>query len=65
MGAYHDVISHLAEDIVVEQLKEREKVKAYFDELMYGRDERNFEQLTGYLSSAVSASVLKQAPNIN
>ncbi len=54
MGAYHDVISHLAEDIVVEQLKEREKVKAYFDELMYGRDERNFERLTKCLNSVVT-----------
>ncbi len=55
IGAYHDVIPHLAKDIVVEQLKEQGKVKAYFEELMYGRDERNFERLAGYLSSAVSA----------
>jgi len=57
IGAYHDVIPHLATDIVVEQLKEKEKVKAYFDELMYGRDERKFEELTRYLSSAVAAGV--------
>lgn len=41
IGAYHDVVPHLAKDIAVEQLKEREKVKAYFDELMYGSNERN------------------------
>ncbi len=58
MGAYHDIVPHLARDIAVRQLKEREKVKAYFDELMYGRDERNFEQLTRYINSAVGALVI-------
>ncbi len=58
IGAYHDVIPHLATDIVLEQLKEREKVKTYFDELMYGSDEGNFEQLIRYLRSAVGAGVL-------
>lgn len=58
IGAYHDVVPHLTKDIAVEQLKEREKVKAYFDELMYGSDERNFERLTRYISSAVGAGVL-------
>ncbi len=65
IGAYHDVIPHLAKDIAVEPLKERGKVKAYFEELIYGTDERNLERLTRYLSSAVSAGVLKQAQNIN
>jgi hypothetical protein len=58
LGAYHDVTPHLALDIVVEQLKAREQVKAYFDELMYGRDERNFERLTSYLTSPVGAGIL-------
>ena len=58
IGAYHDVVPHLTKDIVVEQLKEREKVKAYFDELMYGSDERNFEHLTSCLTSPVGAGVL-------
>ena len=57
IGAYHDVVPRLAKDIVVEQLKERETVKAYFDELMYNRDERNFERLTRYISSAVGGGV--------
>ena len=61
IGAYHDVVPHLAKDIAVEQLKEREKVKAYFDELMYGNDERNFERLTKYISSPVGASVLRMS----
>jgi hypothetical protein len=58
MGAYHDIVPHLARDIAVRQLKEREKVKAYFDELMYGRDERNLERLTRYINSAVGALVI-------
>jgi len=58
IGAYHDVVPHFAKDIAVEQLKEQEKVKAYFDELMYGSDERNFERLTSYLTSPVGAGVL-------
>lgn len=53
MGAYHDVISHLARDIVVEQLKEQEKVKAYFKELMHGRHEEEFERLAEYLASPI------------
>lgn len=51
MGAYHDIISHLAPDIVVEQLKEQEKVKAYFKELIHGRHEEKFERLAEYLAS--------------
>jgi len=58
IGAYHDVVPHLAKDIAVEQLKEREKVKAYFDELMYGTDKRNFERLTSCLTSPVGTGVL-------
>jgi len=53
MGAYHDVISHLAPDIVVEQIKEQEKVKAYFEELIHRRDEEEFEQLAEYLASPI------------
>ena len=53
MGSYHDVISHLAPDIVVEQLKEQEKVKAYFEELIHRRDEEEFEQLAECLASPI------------
>jgi len=58
MGAYHDVIPHLAKDIAVEQVKEQETVKAYFDELMYGSDERNFEHLTSCLTLPVGAGIV-------
>jgi hypothetical protein len=51
MGAYHNAISHLAPDILVEQLKEQEKVKAYFEELAHGRSEKEFKQLAEYLTS--------------
>lgn len=57
LGAYHDVIPHLATDIVVEPLKEREKVRAYFNELMSGGDERSLARLTSYLTSAVGTGV--------
>jgi hypothetical protein len=53
MGAYHDVISLLAPDIVVEQLKEREKAKAYFQELVRGRHEKESERLAEYLASPI------------
>ena len=58
IGAYHDVVPHFAEDVAVEQLKEREQIKAYFDELMYGTDKRNFERLTSCLTSPVGVGVL-------
>jgi len=51
MGAYHDVISHLALDIVVEQFKEQDKVKAYFEELVQGGNEDRFDRLAEYLAS--------------
>jgi len=57
IGVYHDVVPHLAGDIAVEQLKEREKVKAYFDELMYGRHERSLERLTTSLTSPIGPGV--------
>ena len=58
LGAYHDVVPHLAKDIAVEQIKEREKVKDYFDELMYGKNKGNFERLTSCLTSPVGAGVV-------
>lgn len=53
MGAYHDVVSLLAGDILVTELKERKKVKAYFEELASGRREGKFEQLAEYLGSSI------------
>lgn len=56
MGAYHNVLCHLAPDIAVERLKEQEKVKAYFDQLTRGRYDEEFEQLAEYLASPVVCS---------
>jgi len=53
IGAFHDVISHLAKEIVVEEVKNREKVRDYFKVLISGGDERKFEQLAEYLISKV------------
>jgi hypothetical protein len=53
IGAYHDVLPHLARDIAVEQVKEQEKVRAYFKGLISGKDEEKFEQLAAYLVSPV------------
>jgi hypothetical protein len=39
---------------MVYQLKERSKVKAYFDELVGGRNEKKFNQLAEYLTSPVN-----------
>lgn len=53
MGADHDVLSRLAEDIGVVSVKEREKVRAYFQELLLGHDEEKLELLAGYLASPI------------
>ncbi|MDI6688736.1 MAG: hypothetical protein QME06_11010 [Desulfobacterales bacterium] len=49
IGAYHDVIPLLAEDIVVVELKKTKKVSEYFKELIFGKDEERFEELAEYL----------------
>ncbi len=49
IGAYHDVLSLLAEDIEVEEVKKREKMKAYFKILISGGDEEKFDELGEYL----------------
>ena len=53
VGTYHDVLSHLARDIAVKQLKEQEKVTAYFKGLISGKDEERFQQLAEYLVSPI------------
>ena len=49
IGAHHDVRTHLAEDIAVEEVKNREKVRDYFKMLISGKDEERFDQLAKYL----------------
>ncbi len=51
MGSYHDILARLPQDIMVEPVKDREKVNAYFAELVSGGDEEQFSQLADYLAS--------------
>ena len=53
MGAFHDVITHLADDIAVEEVKKHEKVRDYFKMLTTGGNEEKFNQLASYLMSNV------------
>ena len=50
MGSHHHVIPLLSKDIMVEELKERERVKAYFKKLPFSGD-AEYEQLADYLTS--------------
>ena len=55
IGAYHNVHLYLPGDIEVKQLKERDRIKAYFEELASGRGGKRFQQLARYLISPVPA----------
>ena len=53
IGVYHNVFSRISQDITVHQVKERSKVKAYFDGLVWGKDEKRFRELAEYLASPI------------
>jgi len=53
IGVYHNVLPQISKEIIVYEVKEKNKVKAYFDELIWGRDEKKFNQLAEYLTSPV------------
>ncbi|MBI2862626.1 MAG: hypothetical protein HYX89_07390 [Chloroflexi bacterium] len=53
IGALHDVLSGLAHDIDVEQVKDREAVRSYFQELFSGQDEAKCRRLADYLSGPI------------
>ena len=53
IGVYHNVLPQISKDITVCQLKERSKVKTYFDGFVWGKDEERFDQLAEYLASPV------------
>lgn len=53
LGAYHNVPDKLSEDIVVEQLKDKDKVGEYQKLLPYRRKEDRFNQLAEYLVSPI------------
>ena len=51
MGSYHNIFPYLPKDIIVKQVKDREKINTYFRELVSGEEGRNFGQLSEYLVS--------------
>ena len=51
MGSYHNIFPYLPKDIIVKQIKERNKISAYFTELVIGGEGRKFDQLSEYLAS--------------
>jgi hypothetical protein len=53
IGVYHNVFPRISRDIIVYELKERSKVKAYFDVLIRGKDEKGFSELAEYLVSPI------------
>jgi len=53
MGAFHEVLQHITKDVKVKEVKNIEKVRAYFKELMSGKNKEKFDQLTKYLTSEI------------
>jgi len=51
LGAFHNVLPDLADDIKVSELKRLDTVKAYFETVMAGDDEEVFEQLASFMVS--------------
>lgn len=54
IGVHHNVLSQISKDIIVQEVKEKSKVKAYFDELIWGKNEKKFKELAEYLVSPVN-----------
>lgn len=54
IGAYHNVHLYLPADITVEYLKEQERVKAYFEELVSGGRGKRFQELARYLACPIT-----------
>ena len=53
IGAYHNVVSRLTGDICVEEVRDPDRVRAYFREVFLGRDEVKLEELVQYLTSVI------------
>lgn len=53
LGAYHNVLDKLSEDIIVEELKDRNRMEEYQKILPYRRREERFNQLAEYLVSPI------------
>ena len=53
LGAHHDVLSKLPEDIQVKEVKERDMVSEYQRILPYKRAKEQFDELAGYIISPI------------
>ncbi len=53
MGAFHEVCQYIAKDIKVKEVKNIEKVKTYFKELISGKNKEKFDELTEYLGYGI------------
>jgi len=51
VGAFHDVLSKLPKDIVVEEVKDRTKIGKYQEILPYRRKKEQFDELAEYITS--------------
>lgn len=55
IGAQHEIIPKLSKDIVVQELKDKERLENYQKSLLYARRKKEqFEQLANYLSSPIT-----------
>lgn len=62
IGAYHEVASGLAQDIVVEAVKDPEKVRAYFEALFTGSPGHMLAKLARYLGSPIDGGRRQHQP---
>lgn len=53
LGAQHEIISKLPEDIEIKELKEREKIKNYQKNILSKKDKEKLNQLADYLISPI------------
>lgn len=53
IGAFHNVVPYLADDIEVREVKSSKKVRDYFRALISGEDKERFDQLARYMVSSV------------
>lgn len=56
IGAFHNVIPMLADDISVHEVKERHRIIAYYHELLTGQGDRQVRILAEYLSAPISGN---------
>jgi len=57
IGAFHNVLPYLHDTIQVTELKNHERVKAYFKSVISGGDEESFDSLARYMISPCSVKV--------